>query len=95
MDLEILKIASDTRNNRPLKNYTHKLNYILPLRPSPNFPNKKAIELYPSLCLLEPTVVSVGRGTEMQFQVYGNPKFPKSKFNWTIVIYLFSLYHHF
>ena len=64
----------------PLKNYTHKLNYILPLRPSPNLPNKKAIELYPSLCLLEPTVISVGRGTEMQFQIYGNPNFPKSKF---------------
>ncbi len=64
----------------PLKNYRHELNYILPLRPSPNLPNEKAIELYPSLCLLEPTKVSVGRGTEMQFQVYGNPKFPKSKF---------------
>jgi len=64
----------------PLKNYTHKSNYIIPLRPSPNLPNKKAVELYPSLCLLEPTVVSVGRGTEMQFQIYGNPKFPKSKF---------------
>ena len=64
----------------PLKNYTHKLNYIPPLRPSPNLPNKKAIELYPSLCLLEPTVISVGRGTEMQFQIYGNPNFPKSKF---------------
>ena len=64
----------------PLINYTHKSSYIIPSRPSPNLPNEKAIELYPSLCLLEPTVVSVGRGTEMQFQVYGNPKFPKSKF---------------
>ena len=63
-----------------LINYTHKSSYIIPSRPSPNLPNEKAIELYPSLCLLEPTVVSVGRGTEMQFQVYGNPKFPKSKF---------------
>ena len=64
----------------PLKNYTHKSNYTIPLRPSPNLPNKKSIELYPSLCLLEPTVISVGRGTEMQFQIYGNPNFPKSKF---------------
>ena len=67
----------------PLKNYTHKSNYIIPLRPSPNLPNKKSIELYPSLCLLEPTVISVGRGTEMQFQIYGNPKFPKSEFKFT------------
>ncbi len=64
----------------PLKNYTHKTNFLIPFRPSPNLPNQKAIELYPSLCLLEPTVISVGRGTEMQFQIYGNPKFPESKF---------------
>jgi len=67
----------------PLKNYTHNSNYTIPLRPSPNLPNKKSIELYPSLCLLEPTVISVGRGTEMQFQIYGNPKFPKSEFKFT------------
>ena len=64
----------------PLKDFTHKSNYIIPFRPSPNLPNQKAIELYPSLCLLEPTVISIGRGTEMQFQIYGNPLFPKSKF---------------
>ena len=64
----------------PLRNYTHKSTYTIPSRPSPNLPNKKAVELYPSLCLLESTVVSVGRGTEMQFQVYGNPKFPESTF---------------
>ena len=64
----------------PLKDFTHKSNYIIPFRPSPNLPNQKAIELYPSLCLLEPTVISIGRGTEMQFQIYGNPLFPKSEF---------------
>ena len=64
-----------------LKNYTHKTNYELPLRPSPNLPNSQAIALYPSLCLLEPTVISVGRGTEMQFQIFGHPNLPKSKFN--------------
>ena len=66
-----------------LKNYTHKTPYELPLRPSPNLPNSQAIALYPSLCLLEPTVVSVGRGTEMQFQIFGHPNLPKSKFNFT------------
>jgi len=56
-----------------LKNYSHKTSYELPIRPSPNLPNKQAIALYPSLCLLEPTKISVGRGTEMQFQIYGHP----------------------
>ncbi len=66
-----------------LKNYTHKTHYELPLRPSPNLPNSQAIALYPSLCLLEPTIISVGRGTEMQFQIFGHPNLPKSKFNFT------------
>ena len=66
-----------------LKNYTHKTHYELPLRPSPNLPNSQAIALYPSLCLFEPTVISVGRGTEMQFQIFGHPNLPKSKFNFT------------
>ena len=62
------------------RNYTHKSKYILPIRPSPNLPNNQAIYLYPSLCLLEPTSISVGRGTEKQFQIYGHPNFPKSNF---------------
>ncbi len=61
-------------------NYTHKSKYILPVRPSPNLPNNQAIYLYPSLCLLEPTSISVGRGTEKQFQIYGHPDFPGSDF---------------
>ena len=63
-----------------VKNYTHKTKYILPIRPSPNLPNSKSISLYPSLCLLEPTSISIGRGTEKQFQIYGHPNFPESKF---------------
>ena len=56
------------------KNYTHSSAYDLPVRPSPNLPNATAINLYPSLCLFEQTpIVSIGRGTEMQFQVYGHP----------------------
>jgi uncharacterized protein YbbC (DUF1343 family) len=57
----------------PIKNYNHNLSYSLPIKPSPNLPNDKAINLYPSLCFFEGTNVSVGRGTEMQFQVFGSP----------------------
>ncbi len=53
------------------KNYTHKTPYILPIKPSPNLPNDLSIKLYPSLCLLEPTEVSVGRGTYTPFQIVG------------------------
>jgi len=55
------------------KKYTHDSQYSLPIKPSPNLPNARAINLYPSLCLFEGTPVSVGRGTDMQFQVYGAP----------------------
>ena len=54
-------------------NYTHATPYILPIKPSPNLPNATAIGLYPSLCLLEPTIISVGRGTDLQFQIAGGP----------------------
>jgi uncharacterized protein YbbC (DUF1343 family) len=67
----------------PLKNFTHQTPYEIPIRPSPNLPNVQSIALYPSLCLLEPTVISVGRGTEMQFQIYGHPQLPKSSFSFT------------
>lgn len=56
-----------------IKNYTHQSSYELPVRPSPNLPNAKAINLYPSLCLFEQTPISIGRGTENQFQVFGHP----------------------
>jgi uncharacterized protein YbbC (DUF1343 family) len=63
----------------PMKNYTHQTSYSLAVRPSPNLPNDVAINLYPSLGLLEGTNLSAGRGTEMQFQVFGSPHLP-SKF---------------
>lgn len=55
------------------KNYTHADTYSLPVAPSPNLPNDQAINLYPSLCLFEGTVISVGRGTPYPFQVLGYP----------------------
>ncbi|WP_241489623.1 exo-beta-N-acetylmuramidase NamZ domain-containing protein [Lacinutrix algicola] len=63
-----------------MKNYNHELAYSLPIKPSPNLPNDIAINLYPSLCFFEGTNISAGRGTELQFQIYGSPFLPKSKF---------------
>ncbi len=56
------------------KNYDRNTPYILPVKPSPNLPNNLSIYLYPSLCLFEGTDVSVGRGTNKQFQIIGHPK---------------------
>ncbi len=57
----------------PCKNYTHKSLYVPPVKPSPNLPNIQSIYLYPALGMLEGTVMSVGRGTDWPFQVYGHP----------------------
>lgn len=67
----------------PCENYNRTMTYHLPVKPSPNLPNDQAINLYPSLCLFEGTNVSVGRGTETQFQVYGSPYLPKTNFSFT------------
>ena len=66
----------------PVDNYHHKKNYNLPIKPSPNLPNGKAINLYPSLCFFEGTNVSSGRGTETQFQVFGSPFLNPEKFSY-------------
>jgi uncharacterized protein YbbC (DUF1343 family) len=66
----------------PLKNYTHQSSYHLSIRPSPNLPNDKSINLYPSLGFFEGTTINAGRGTEFQFQRYGAPFFPKSDFSY-------------
>ena len=47
--------------------------YELPVKPSPNLPNWESVYLYPSLCFFEGTIVSVGRGTDMPFQIFGHP----------------------
>ena len=67
----------------PLENYAHNSEYHLPIRPSPNLPNDKSINLYPSLGFFEGTIINAGRGTEFQFQRYGAPFFPKSDFSFT------------
>ena len=63
----------------PCLNYDHKTFYSLPVKPSPNLPNMAAIYLYPSLCFFEGTnSVSLGRGTDKPFQIYGSDVFPAS-----------------
>lgn len=65
------------------ENYTHQTRYELPIAPSPNLPNIQSIYLYPSICLFEGTVMSLGRGTSFPFQVYGHPNFKGSDFSFT------------
>ena len=67
----------------PCKNYTHKTKYVLPVPPSPNLRSEDAISFYPSLCLFEATTISIGRGTNRPFEVYGHPNFPKESFTFT------------
>jgi len=74
-NLNVVKIA----------NYTHSTTYVLPIKPSPNLPNQQSILLYPSLCLLEPTIMSIGRGTDFPFQVIGYPDSLYGAFTFTPV----------
>jgi uncharacterized protein YbbC (DUF1343 family) len=69
----------------PLKNWTHNDPYSLPVKPSPNLPNDQAIKLYPSICFFEGTVLSLGRGTQMPFQVIGHPDLKNFPFQFTPV----------
>lgn len=57
----------------PCANYTHQTRYRLPVAPSPNLSTMKAVYLYPSLCYFEGTIVSLGRGTDKPFLIYGHP----------------------
>ncbi|MES2647309.1 MAG: DUF1343 domain-containing protein [Bacteroidota bacterium] len=66
-------------------NYTHDRYYELPVKPSPNLPDMQSILLYPSLCFFEGTEVSLGRGTDKPFKVYGHPFFPNNLFSFTPV----------
>lgn len=61
----------------PCENYMHDTFYSLPVYPSPNLRSDEAIALYPSLCLFEGTILSVGRGTDFPFEVFGHPGLKK------------------
>jgi uncharacterized protein YbbC (DUF1343 family) len=60
------------------KNYDHNSYYELPIKPSPNLPNMQSVLLYTSFCFFEGTEVSLGRGTDKPFQIYGAPSFPNT-----------------
>ena len=65
------------------ENYTVGEPYVLPIPPSPNLPNQASIYLYPTLCLFEGTVASIGRGTDLPFQVVGHPSIVDASFTFT------------
>jgi uncharacterized protein YbbC (DUF1343 family) len=67
----------------PVQNYSHKMNYSLPVKPSPNLPNDLSVRLYPSICFFEATSVSEGRGTDFPFQVLGGLKPELGDFRFT------------
>lgn len=67
----------------PCQNYTHQTHWTIQVPPSPNLPNMQAIYLYPSLCYFEATPVSVGRGTDLPFQIYGHPGMKNRTFSFT------------
>lgn len=65
------------------RNYDHTTHYVLPIAPSPNLPTQHSIYLYPSTCLFEGTVVSLGRGTDAPFEIYGHPAMSGRTFSFT------------
>ena len=65
------------------KGYTHQSRYTLPIAPSPNLRSQQSILLYPSVCLFEGTVCSLGRGTDRPFEVYGHPDIKGATFSFT------------
>jgi uncharacterized protein YbbC (DUF1343 family) len=68
-----------------VRNYNREKWYQLPVAPSPNLPNMTSIILYPGLCFFEGTVISLGRGTDFPFQVYGHPELPATEFPFTFI----------
>ncbi|WP_425391038.1 exo-beta-N-acetylmuramidase NamZ family protein [Ekhidna sp.] len=73
VDLKVIKIS----------NWDHGTKYSLPVNPSPNLPDDLSVALYPSLCLFEGTIMSVGRGTDYAFQQIGHPDYPDTTYSFT------------
>ncbi|MEO9869134.1 exo-beta-N-acetylmuramidase NamZ family protein [Ekhidna sp.] len=73
VDLRIIKVEK----------WDHSIPYSLPIKPSPNLPDDLSISLYPSLCLFEGTIMSVGRGTDYAFQQIGHPEYPDTTNSFT------------
>ncbi|MFZ5970837.1 MAG: exo-beta-N-acetylmuramidase NamZ family protein [Bacteroidota bacterium] len=68
-----------------VKYWKHEDPFKLPIAPSPNLPNNHAVNLYPYICLFEGTVMSLGRGTAMPFEVLGHPDLKDQPFEFTPV----------
>jgi uncharacterized protein YbbC (DUF1343 family) len=66
-----------------LEGYTHETRYALPVAPSPNLQTPEAVFLYPSLCFFEGTNISVGRGTDQPFEMYGAPGMQSGDYRFT------------
>jgi uncharacterized protein YbbC (DUF1343 family) len=58
----------------PVANYNHDMEYVLPVKPSPNLNTQQSIMLYPSVCMFEATYLNHGRGTYFPFTVFGSPE---------------------
>lgn len=67
----------------PMEGYTHDTRFKLLNRPSPNLKSMHAVYLYPSTCLFEGTVMSLGRGTEHPFEMYGHPAMESGDYRFT------------
>lgn len=67
----------------PCMGYTHQTRYELPIAPSPNLRSMLSVYLYPSMCYFEATPVSLGRGTDHPFEIYGHPEMKGRKFSFT------------
>ncbi len=65
------------------KHYTRKMKYPITIPPSPNLKSDIAVSLYPSLCFFEATTVSIGRGTDRPFEMFGHPLFPDLGYTFT------------
>lgn len=66
-----------------LQAYERNMIVKLPVAPSPNLPDWRSVYLYPSLCFFEGTIVSVGRGTDTPFQIFGHPDYYPGQFVFT------------
>ena len=74
LDLVIVPIENWKRNS-------YWEDYDLPwINPSPNMRNPMSEILYPGTCLVESSNISLGRGTEMPFEIMGAPWIDGEKF---------------
>ncbi|MBO4571808.1 MAG: DUF1343 domain-containing protein [Bacteroidales bacterium] len=81
--MQTKEIPEDFLTVIPCLNYTHQTRYALPVAPSPNLKDMKAVYLYPSTCFFEGTKVSLGRGTDWPFEIYGHPDMKGCSFTFT------------